>query len=323
MDKRERILAALNGERVDRVPFTMWRHFYLQCQTAKGLSQATLDFYRRYDIDLVVLRPGPFYMAEGWGLDVRSFGTDSIPPQIVRPTVERTSDWRYLPEIDVRTTSLHREIEAVRLLREQLDDVSLVICLPSPLDTADMLCNGRIVEDIRSFSSDLRSGLQVIAEATREFALACMEAGADGFVFTSTLASKERLRAREYRDFGQPFDLQVLNPLHDATIRILALAGERLFFDLADRYPVQAVLWETWRADPSMAAARRQVRCGLMGGLNPATFVGGSVEDIKAQVLEAVEQTGGWHVVIALSGPLPPDSRTDLLAEVRQVVEET
>ncbi len=323
MDKRERVLAALSGERVDRVPFTMWRHFYFQCQTAEGLARATLDFYHRYDPDLVVLRPGPFYMAEGWGLDVRSFSTDSIPPYVVRPTVERTSEWRYLPEIDIRAGSLNREIEAVRLIREQVDDAPLVVCLPSPLDTADMLCNGRIVDDIRSFSGDLRSGLQVIAEATREFALACLEAGADGFLFTSTLANRERLRAREYRDFGQPFDLQVLGPLSEAAIRILALAGERLFFELADRYPVHAVLWETWRADPSMAAARRQVRCGLMGGLNPATFAGGSVEDIRAQVLEAVEQTGGWHVVIAPSGPLPPDSREELLSAVRQVIEES
>jgi len=113
----------------------------------------------------------------------------------------------------------------------------------------------------------------------------------------------------------------VLTSLDRAAIRILHLVGERLFFDLADRYPVQAVCWETWRSDPSLNGARRQVRCALMGGLNPMTFSGGSVADVKDQVVDAIAQTGGWYLLIAPSGPLPPDSREKLLTAVREAVQ--
>lgn len=322
MNKRERVQAALEGQRVDRVPFTMWRHLYFQAQTAKGLAETTLSFYHQYNPDVIVLAPGPFFIAEAWGADVRSFGTDDMVPYVAGPTIARAADWRHLNSLEVRGSSLCREIDAVRQICAQLgeEEAPLIVPLFSPLTTADMLCSGRIVEDVRSFSNDLRSALSIIATATYEFGLACLEAGADGFMFVTRLANPDRVRAREYRDFGQQFDLQVLNPLKEAAIRILQLDSENAYFDLANRYPVQAVCWETWRSSPSLSSARRQLGCGLMGGLNPMTFSGGSVADVKAQVLDAISQTGGWHLLIAPSGPLPSDSRPEVLASVSEAV---
>ena len=322
MNKRQRVLAALEGHSVDRVPFAMWRHFYLQSQTVEGLVRSTLDYYGHYDMDVIVLTPGPFYMAEAWGADARSFHTDDMPPYLVGPFVQRATDWRQLPELDVPNSSLQREIEAVRAVRSRLgdEDAPLVVRIPSPLATADMLCDGRVLRDMRSFSNDLRSALQVIAAATAQFALACLEAGADGYLFFSHLASREKMRLREYRDFGVQFDLQVLAPLAAAEIRLLHLEAPSPFVDTADRYPVQAVCWETWRSEPSLSSASHQFRGALMGGLNPLTFTDGSVADVREQIADAIAQTGGWRFMLSPSSALPADSRDELLMAVRQVV---
>ena len=324
MDKRERVQAALDGRSVDRVPFTMWRHYYYQAQTTDGLVRSTLDFGRRYNLDLIVLAPGPYYMAEGWGVDARSFSTDDTAPYIAGPTIRQVSDWRNLPELDVPSSSLTREIEAVRQIRAQLsaEDAPLVVPIYSPLATADFLCNGRIIQDVQSFSNDLREALEVIASATGEFGEACLDAGADGYVFMSPLAGLDKMRKRAYRDFGQAYDLQVLDRVRRAEIRLLHLSAERPFFDLAARYGVQAVCWETWRSDPSIADARSQFRGALMGGLNPLTFSGGSENDVRQQIADAVEQSGGWRFLLAPSGPLPTDSRDALLAAVHQTLVE-
>jgi uroporphyrinogen decarboxylase len=323
MNKRERVFAALQGRKVDYVPFTVWRHFYFQAQTGEDLARSTINFYRQYDLDMIVLAPGPFYMAEAWGADVRSFSTDDMAPYLGNPLIGRATDWRHLPEVDVAASSLRREIEAVRLCRAQLEaeDAPLVVPLFSPLTTANILCKERIVQDIRSYSNDLRSALEVIATATREFALACLDAGADGFMFATHLATGDTMRTREYRDFGQRFDLEVLDLLKHAAIRILHLVGTSSFFDLVDRYPVQAVCWETWRSDPSLAVASRQTRRALMGGLNPMTFSGGAVADIRDQIEDATSQTGGWSLLIAPSGPLPPNPRQELLAAMSELMQ--
>jgi uroporphyrinogen-III decarboxylase len=103
-------------------------------------------------------------------------------------------------------------------------------------------------------------------------------------------------------------------------MRILFLEGERPLLDLVDRYPVQAVCWETWRAAPSMADARRRMRCGLMGGINPATLVDGTAEDVRAQVQAALEQSEGWHLVLAPTGPLPFRARNELIAVIHRAI---
>jgi uroporphyrinogen decarboxylase len=221
-------------------------------------------------------------------------------------------------------SSLRREIDALRQVREQLGaDVPLIVLLYSPLSTANALCDGRILDDLRSFSNDARAGLRTITAATRAFALACIQAGADGCMLSvqSALRGKLRERAGERRDV-QRLDLEVLEALPPDAIRILFLEGEHPDLDLAGRYPVQAVCWETWRADPSMASARRQIRRGLMGGINPSTFSSGSVADIRAQVQAAIDQTDGRGLVIAPTGPLPPRAREELAAAVFSVIQE-
>lgn len=324
MNKRERVEAALAGRSVDRVPFAMWRHFYLQDQTADGLARATLDFYRRCDTDLIVLTPGSYAVAEGWNIDVRSFGTDDHAPYVVGPAVQRATDWRQLADLDVPSSSLRREIEAVRQVKTQLDEqeAPLVVQIPSPLATANLLCNGRILDDMRSYSNDVRSALQVIASATAQFALACLDQGADGVLLHSPMADQGKMRRREYRDFCLQFDLQVLNAVADAPIRILHLETEQPFLSMADRYPVQAVCWETWRAAPSLSTMSEQFRGTLMGGLNPLTFSDGSVGDVRQQISEAIAQTGGWRLLLSPSGALPIDSRDELLRAVVGVLDD-
>ena len=43
--------------------------------------------------------------------------------------------------------------------------------------------------------------------------------------------------------------------------------------------------------------------------------------DVVAQIRDAVYQTGGWHLLIAPSGPLPCDSRDEVLASVSEAVQ--
>ena len=77
---------------------------------------------------------------------------------------------------------------------------------------------------------------------------------------------------------------------------------------------------ETWRAAPSLDSARRQVRCSLMGGIHPTTLVSGREADVRAQVRAALEQTQGWRLVLAPTGPLPPRARPELIAALREAV---
>src|SRR5262249_52589889 len=69
LTKIDRVLAALRGEPVDRLPFSFWYHFGLQHRPGKVHAEAELDFYRFYQPDfLKVMSDYPYPLPKG--LDV-------------------------------------------------------------------------------------------------------------------------------------------------------------------------------------------------------------------------------------------------------------
>src|SRR5438445_4001730 len=67
MSRRERVLAALNRQPVDRVPYAVWRHFPSVDHSPAGLAQATLRFHERYGSDFLKITPRGGYAVEAWG----------------------------------------------------------------------------------------------------------------------------------------------------------------------------------------------------------------------------------------------------------------
>jgi uroporphyrinogen-III decarboxylase len=301
----------------------MWRCAYLQAETAAGLARFTLDFYERCKPDLLVLTPSPYYLAEAWGADVRSFRSDALAPILGRPLIDHPTGWRRLPVLDLSTSSLCREIDAVRLVRAQLAErgAPLVVQIPSPLATADALCSGRILSDLRTYPGDVRAALQTIAAQTARFLDTCLEAGADGYLFVSPFASRDRMRPREFRAFGLTFDLQALGPFVRAPIRILYLETGNPDLSQARHYPAQAVGWQGGSTSSSLAGADEMSRFTWMGGLDPLTFSSGSLADLERQVGRALAHTGGWRLLLAPGGPLPADAPKELLAAVGTILD--
>src|SRR2546426_11523787 len=67
MSRRERVLAAVNRQPVDRVPYAVWRHFPSVDHSPAGLAQATLRFHERYGSDFLQITPRGGYAVEAWG----------------------------------------------------------------------------------------------------------------------------------------------------------------------------------------------------------------------------------------------------------------
>src|SRR5438128_10923707 len=94
MGRRERILAAINREPVDRVPYAVWRHFPSVDRSAAGLAQATLRFHERYGSDFLKITPRGGYAVEAWGC----VESDAVREDGHRPcascAVRSPEDWR-------------------------------------------------------------------------------------------------------------------------------------------------------------------------------------------------------------------------------------
>jgi uroporphyrinogen decarboxylase len=303
LKKRERVYAALQGEPVDRLPVSLWRHFFKRDRSPEGLAQATLDFSRRYDLDLIKVTPSGLYAIEDWGASIRHSDDDDTPPRLKRPVVEEPEHWRRLAALSVQQGALGRELQSLGAIEAGLvqdDAPPVLMTLFSPLTLAYKLVGEAIQDHIRDHASDLHFALATIAETTARFGMAALAAGADGVFFATQLARPSILTADEYRDFGERYDLIVLEYLSAQTdLIVLHLHGEDVFFDLVHSYPVTAVSWHDRETRPTLREAVTQTHKAIVAGLDRDLLANGSAEDVTTQVRDAQQQTGGRRLILA------------------------
>lgn len=330
MNKWERVEAALHGADVDRVPISLWKHYHLQDRAPKQLAEVTLAFYRQFDIDLIKLTPSGLYPIQDWGATIQFGSDDDFLPLAVQPVITSAGDWETLPRLDVSKGALRRELDMIRYVADGLQgEAPFMMTIFSPLNIAFKLCgdkiSGKLVLDyMRQSPQQLHAGLAVITDVVRDYAAACLEAGAPGFFFATQMACHDLVTPEEFKEFGVPYDLEVLESLAGKSrVTMLHVCKQNLMFDLVAGYPVDVINWAALTSGTSLTDARQMMDKPLAGGLSLDTLLNGSQEDVLVEAREAIAQAGRTGFILApdcvIRGPSPDAN----LAAARQAVEET
>ena len=206
MTKRERVVAALGGQPIDRPPVAFWRHAPDVDHTAKGLAEAMLSFHRRFDLDLVKVMSSGVYCVEDWGCRVADTGAPSGAKQCVEHAVRAAADWARVRELDPGGGALGRELEAVRLIvRGRHDDAPVLHTVFTPLTIAKKLAGDRLRDDLRAAPAAVEGALETITRTMTRYANAALDAGADGLFVATQTATREALAAEALARFELPY----------------------------------------------------------------------------------------------------------------------
>ena len=176
MNSQQRVRAALRGEPVDRVPFSVYLHSKVQNRGVREFAEFTLAFHRRFRPDYVKAM-----YDENYDTPVNfQFATD--------PSV-----WGLLEELDPHRGGFGRQLESLKLIRDAAGpDTPVIQTLYSPFHWGVRLAWRTIVEHWELEPELVQRGLGVIARNVAAFGFRCAieEAGIDGFMFAAL-----RLRA--------------------------------------------------------------------------------------------------------------------------------
>jgi uroporphyrinogen decarboxylase len=317
----------LAGDR-PRIPAaSAWRHFIEHEWETPRLVEALLAFQRRFDWDIVKVHPRASYYGEAWGAQYDR--TDYGGGVIARQTrAVRDLDSIGVLSLDGETWA--QQLEVVGLMRKALGpEVPMIQTVFSPLSVLSQLAGGRAKRDTREQSPLVRAiaenpvkthrALGAIAATLAGYARECLRAGADGIFFAVTGAARQdQLTESEYREFGRPYDLQVLAGVREAALNILHNCGAAVFFDLLLDYPVHAISWAPGEGgNPTMAEAARRTPKVLVGGVDAVHVLRHeSAEAVAQRVADAVMATGGRRLVIApgcSAHPQVPEANLDAL----------
>ncbi|HMA35276.1 MAG TPA: uroporphyrinogen decarboxylase family protein [Chloroflexia bacterium] len=303
MSKKARVDAALRNEAVDRVPVSLWRHFYESEETAEGLAGAMLAWQAKYDWDWMKVNPRASYHVEGWGVKLRFSGQPLVKPVVTDVPIQSTADWAKLGPLALDSGPLAEQLEVMERLCEALGGkVYALETVFTPLSIAgDLVRDGQqLVDDLTRDPQAVHGALEVITATFVAFVGRLLQAGADGIFFATTeWASRDMLTEEQYTEFGRPYDLRVLAAAQDAGFNILHVCkNNNHLLSLLD-YPVHAVNWAVGSpGNPGLREVQTQTDKALIGGLTNETLREGDPAHINAEARAADLQTGGRHWIL-------------------------
>jgi uroporphyrinogen decarboxylase len=323
--KRERLQAALVGEPADRVPIGFWGHFPTDPRRAEDLARETLAFQRQFDWDFVKLMPSGMYYPEALGCTLTPASGPGAVNGLADSIVKRPEDWERLPVPDPREGWLAEHVRSVQLVRESLGpDVPIIQTLFSPLTIIHKLCvHVRFEESIERHRPRVEQALRAIAEGSKQFVAATLDAGADGFFFATQEATRDSLDDATFLALGKKYDLDVLESTRGrATFNLLHVCRANIMADLVADYPVHAINWESHGAPPSLAEARGIWGQALVGGVDRyGVIVNGTPDDVREEVERAIEATGSRKLIVSAGCALSVARKAENLAAARRAVE--
>jgi uroporphyrinogen decarboxylase len=325
MHKTERLRAALQGSKVDRPPVALWRHFPVDDQDPATLAAATLEFQERFDWDLVKVTPASSFCLRDWGAEDEWRGNPEGTREYTRRVVTRPEAWSELRPLEPHSGQLGAQLRALELIGRGLKGTApFVQTIFSPLGQARNLVGAdNLPLHLRRHGAALTAALRVITETTLRFLEAAQAAGVDGIFYAMQFASPRVLSEAEYREFGEPYDRQILEAARSLWLNIVHLHGTDVLFDLAAGYPVQVLNWHDRETAPSLAGGQARFPGAVCGGLRQwETLVRGTPEQVRAEARDALRATGGRRFILGTGCVTPVTApRINLLA-ARAVVED-
>lgn len=325
--RRDRVLASLAGDPVDRPPMSFWGHAYDRESSARDLAESTLEQHQRHDWDFVKLNPRGSYHGEPWGLSFEYPGGRAGKPQRTSFPLHTLDDARRLRPVAGDAGALGEQLEAIRLVRAGLpDDVLLVATVFSPLAIVTDLSESTaaVEQAIADEPGSVRAALEAVTETFEDFVPRALAAGADGIYFaTVEWASAERpWTAAQYRAFTGPYDMRVLARAQGAVFNVLHVCRPRNFLPALADYPVAAVSWDaTADGNLDLRAGQEIVRRAVIGGIGHDDALVAADDALALSQLErGFALTGGRRWIVAPGCSIHPNTPPERLDALRDAV---
>ncbi|NPA91961.1 MAG: uroporphyrinogen decarboxylase [Chloroflexi bacterium] len=300
MQKRTRLERALGGEPVDRPPVALWRHWPGDDQHAGALAASTLRFQQAYDWDFVKLTPNGAYSVRDWGVRSVWDGDPEGSRTITQRPIQTPEDWRSLRPLSPTQGMLGEMLQTLRGVRRGLGPATpLFHTVFSPLAQAQRLAGPAFFQHLRDAPDLVRAALDVITETTVDYLAHVRRAGADGLFYAVQWADAHTWTRDAYRQWGEPWDRQVLEAAAQVfDFILLHIHGSRIFFDLFVDYPVHAINWHDRETPPSLAEGLQRFKGAVVGGISQQTLAYGTVEEVHAEAQDALQQTGARRFIL-------------------------
>jgi len=323
-DKRKRLETAVAGEKPDRVPVSLWRHWPGDDQDATSLVAAHLQWQRDYDWDLLKVGPASSYSVVDWGVEDRWVGHIEGTRERTYLPVQEAADWGLLQPLDPTKGMLATQIEVLRLIGEALgEEVPFIPTIFSPLAQAKHLAGKEaLLTHMRNDSELFHLGLKTITESTLRYIEAAKATGISGVFYAVQHARYPIMNGAEFAEFGRTYDLQILEATSDLWLNMTHIHSNQIMFDQVADYPVQFVNWHDRETKITLSEGLTQISGAASGGIDQWSIHEEGPELALAEAADAIVQTDGRRLLLGTGCVIMVTTPTRNIRALREFVEE-
>ena len=247
MNKRERVLAAMNLQPVDRPPVGFWFHFQAEQGVGAACVQAHLDYYNHIDVDMVKIMCDSYFDY----------------PNPVAKAVKEPGDWYAMKPLGKDSPFIREQVERARAVKAGLkDDMVVIYNVFAPFSLIRFGVGDDLVMDhLRREPEAIAYALDVIAEDCCTLSeLLMTDAGIDGIYYCVQGGEKNRFTPEEYRRLITPTDKRVLehaNRFSDTNVlHCCGWAGIPNRLENWQDYPAKVINWAVFVENMDLVRGR-------------------------------------------------------------------
>jgi len=327
LNHRDRLQAIFEGQKPDRWAASFWRHFFHLEHYAEGTAEAMVDFQQAFDWDFMKINPRADYHVQDWGVHL-DYSHDEFAkhPKSMFP-IRSAEDWSKIKPLPLDAPNLAEHLQVVNLIRKRLGpELPVLMTVFTPLSVA-----GRLVEDrsllqqhIADNPEAVHGALEAITDTFARFAVELRNAGADGLFYATTQwASSDMMTWEQYREFGVPYDLRVIEASSEEAINLLHVCGSNNYLRELQEidYHCQLVNWDT--SDPTNLPLDQayDVLPGktLVGGVDHTGWLQHSGdEEIGHQIQRLQAEHDSSRLILGPGCSMPPETTSANLRAIRE-----
>ena len=297
---KERVDRALQGEDLDRPPFTFYRHY--KKPTAQAEANAHLEFHRTYKTDVVKVM------------------NDFDYPE------STTGRWYELKSLD---SPFPNQLTTLRLVRDGLKgDAYFIDTIYGPYMTAMILFQSQPqfanltkskevenaqIKSLREFQKQnpdaWHSALEAITQSTINHIRHAKDIGTSGALVSIFNAESKFGSVADYERYTRPYDKRVFDALADTKLSVLHLHYlERPYIDQFKDFNAPAIQYSTMTSGISISEIRKHYSQPIVGGVDEIGFEKLTTAKFREQWTEARKESGTKY--IAAPGCSVPNSST-------------
>lgn len=301
MKKRERVLAAIEGEDVDKIPSYFTMHF----TPDKAFGDAAVEEHIRF---FETVNP-----------DIQKIMNEHLVPNM--GTIKTPQDWTCIRRISREDSFMQKELELVKRVYDRCDKDAFNIGTvhgivassihPIEADYGYLPVRKLLCTHLREKKEPVLDAMKRIADGLCELVQAFVGIGLDGILYAGLGGERFLFTDEEFEEYIMPLDRQIMSACLEAGgINILHMCKTDVNFDRYSSYRdlYSIVNWGVYETGMSLEEGRRRFGdCAIMGGLSnhKGALIDGTDEEIRAAVRAVAEMAGRKRFILGTDCTIP------------------